>query len=61
MNENEFESTKLLKFKYTRGDQIFQSFCKIGLPQKLGPPYLIRRNLKTLRKVLLNHAQCIEI
>ena len=38
MNEDEFGSTKLLKSKYWRGDQIIQTFFKIGSPQKLGPP-----------------------
>ena len=38
MNDNEFESTELLKFKYRRGAQRIQTFCKIGFPQKLGPP-----------------------
>ena len=61
MNDDEFGSIKLLKLKYRRGDQIIQTFCKIGSPQKLGPPSLICRNFKTLRKVLLNHEECIEI
>ena len=60
MNDKEFGSRKLLKLKYRRGDQIIQTFCKIGSPQKLGPPSLICRNLKTLREVLLNHTKCIE-
>ena len=55
INDEEFGSVKLLKFKYRRGDQIIQTFCKIGSPQKLGPPSLICRNFKTLKKVLLNH------
>ena len=29
--------------------------------QKLGPPFLIFRNFKTLREELLNHGECIEI
>ena len=61
MNDEEFESTELLKFKYRRGDQIIQTSFKICSPQKLGPPSLTFRNFKTLRKVLLNHAVCIEI
>ena len=60
INGEEFGSKKLLKLKYRRGDQIIQTFCKIGSPQKLGPPSLICRNLKTLREVLLNHTKCIE-
>ena len=61
MNDEEFGSKKLLKLKYRRGDQIIQTFCKIGSPQKLGPPSLICTNLKTLREVLLNHAEYIEM
>ena len=61
MNDEKFESLKLLKLKYRRGDQIIQTFCKIGSPQKLGPPSLICRNFRTLRKVLLNHAEYIEM
>ena len=61
MSADEFCSMKLLKFKYSREDQIIQTFCKICSPQKLGPPTLICRNLKTLSKVLLNHAEQIQI
>ena len=61
MNDEEFGSRKLLKLKYSREDQIIQTFCKIGFPQKLDPPFLISRNLKTLRKVSLNHAEYIEM
>ena len=61
MNEEEIVSIKLLKLKYRTGDQIIQTFWKIGSPQKLGRPSLICRNFKTLQKVLLNHAECIEI
>ena len=59
MNDEEFGSGKLLKLKERRGDQI-QTFCKIGSPQKLGPPSLICRKLKTVREVLLNHTKWIE-
>ena len=61
MNDEEFGSLKLLKLKYSRGDQIIQTFCRIGSPLKLGPPSLICGNLKTLRKVLLNQAERIKI
>ena len=62
MNDEEFWSKKLLKLENRRGDQIIQTFCKIGSsPQKLGPPSLICRNFKTLRKVLLNAEECFEI
>ena len=55
MNDDEFGSIKLLKLKYRSGDQIIQTFCKIDSPS------LISTNIKSLRKVLLNHAECIEI
>ena len=61
MNDEEFGSKKLLKLKYRRGDQIIQTFCKIGFLQKLDPRSLICTHLKTLRKVLLNHAEYIEM
>ena len=61
MNDEEFESLKLLKFNYSMVDQIIETFCKIKSPHKLGPPSLISRNFKTLRKVLPNHAKWIEI
>ena len=61
MNDDEFGSTKLLKFKHRMGNQIIRTFWKIGSPQKLDPPSLICRSFKTLTKVLLNHAECIEI
>ena len=60
MNDEEFRSIELLRFKYKRGDQIIQTFFKTGSPQKLDPASLICRNLKTLTKVLLNHTKCIE-
>ena len=62
MNDDEFGSIKLLKLKYTSGDEIIQTFCKIDfLPEIRSPPSLISRNFKTLRKVLLNDTECIEI
>ena len=60
MNDEELGSRKLSKLKYRRGDQIIQTFCKIGSPQKLGPPSFISRNFKTLRKVLLNMQNALE-
>ena len=42
-------------------DQIIQTFCKIGSPQKLGPPSLICRNFRTLRKAYHIHAEWTEI
>ena len=61
MNDEKFGCIKLLKLKYRMGEQIIQTFCRIGSTQKLGPTSLICRNFKTLRKVLLNHAECIVI
>ena len=61
MNDGEFESRKLLKLKYRRGDQIIETFCKIGSPQKLGSPSLVCRNFKRPTKILANHTERIEI
>ena len=61
MNDEEFGSRKLVKLKYRRGHQMIQKFCKIGSPQKLGPPSLICRNFRTLRKVLVIHAEVTEL
>ena len=61
MNDEEIGYLELLKLKYRRGDQIIQSFCKIGSPKKLDPTSLMFRNSKSLRKVLLIHAKFIEI
>ena len=64
MNDEKLGSIKLLKLKYKRRDQMIQTFWKIVSPQKLDrppSPPLICRNLKTLRKKLLNHAECIQI
>ena len=59
MNDEEFVSFKFLK--YRKGEQIIQSFFRIGFPKKLCPPYLIWGSFKMLRKVLLNYVECIEI
>ena len=61
MNDKKFWFVKVLKLKYRRGDQIIQTFCKICSTLILGPPTLTCRTFKTLRKVLLNHAECVEI
>ena len=61
MNDGELRSIELLRLKYRREEQIIQTFCKIGSPQKLGPLSLVSRNFKALRKVLLNHAEYIEL
>ena len=53
MNDEQIVSIKLWKLKYRRGDQIIQTLCKIGSPQKLGPSSLICRNFKSLTKKIL--------
>ena len=61
MNHEEFGSRKLLKYKYRSEEQIIQNFCKLGSLQKLGPSCLICRNFRTLRKMLMIHAEWSEI
>ena len=61
MNDEEFESLNLSNANYRRGEQIIQTFWKIDSRKKLAPSSLISRNFRTLRKVLINHAECIEI
>ena len=61
MNEEKISRLKVLKLKYRRVDEIIQTFFKIGSLKKLGPPTLICRNFKTVTKLFLNHAECIEI
>ena len=43
------------------GTKKIQTFCWIGSAKKLGAVSLIFGNFKSPRKVLLNHAECIEI
>ena len=59
--DEKFGSIKLLELKNTRGDQIIETFYKIGSPQKLGPASFISRNFKTLKKVLLNDGECFKM
>ena len=61
MKSKESASRKLLKLKYRMGNQLIKTFYKIGSSQKLGHPCLICRNSETLRELLLNHVECIEI
>ena len=49
-DDGEFESLILLKFKYRTGDQISQTFYKIGAPQKFGSLFLISGNFKKSEK-----------
>ena len=53
INDQEFASRK----GRPNNSEILQNW----FPQKLDPHSLSCRNLKTLGKVLLNHAECIEI
>ena len=46
-NNEEVGSFKLLKFKYRRGDQIIQLFCRIGSPQEIRSPLF---NLRKFQK-----------
>ena len=53
MNDEEFGSFKVLKLKYRRGEQIIYSCSVESVPsKKLG-------NFKKLRKLLLNHKECM--
>ena len=63
VNDEEFGSLKLSKLKYRRGDVIIQPFCRIGCPEEIRSPLppLIFGNLKTLRKLLLNHVVCFKM
>ena len=61
MNDKKFGSRKLLKLKYRKGEQIIQTFYKIGFLQKLSHPSLISKNFKALTKVLKIHEEYIEI
>ena len=67
MNDEEYQFIKVFKFKETSGDQIIQLFWKILFPQEITSPSLIWGNLENLRKVrplrkvLLNHIECIEV
>ena len=36
---------------------MIQAFCEVVSTQKFGIPSLICKNIKALRKVLLNHAE----
>ena len=47
MNDKEFGSFKLVKLKYKKGDQIIQSFCRIGSLQEIRSPFV---NLSKFQK-----------
>ena len=54
MNDKEFGSFKLLKLKYRRGDQIIQTFWRIGSPQEIRSPLF---NLMNFQKPEKNTAE----
>ena len=49
------------RLKYRREDQINESFCRTGPHKKLSLSSLVLGNFEHLRKVLLNHVECVEI
>ena len=49
------------KIEIQKGRPNNSAFCGMDSPKKLGPASLIFRNLKSLRKLLLSHADCIQI
>ena len=51
MSDGEFESLKLLKLKYRRGDQIFQRFCRISFPQEIRAPLFNLREFEKSEKI----------
>ena len=64
MNDKEFGFIEPLISKYRRGvgptnSDIMENWLPPP-PPKLDPPSFISRNFKTLKKVLPNHAECIE-
>ena len=61
MNNEELESLNLLKLKYRRVNEIIHPFYRIGPPPRNKfSTSLISGNVKTLRDVLLNHAEDVE-
>ena len=60
MNDEESGFLRLLKLKYRRGTKYFSVSAELVVPRKLGAPSWICGNLESLRKLLLNHAECIE-
>ena len=61
MNDEELGSLKFLKLKYKSGDQIVQSFYRIGSPQEIRSPLCNLRNFKEPRKTLVNQKECLEM
>ena len=54
MNDEEFGSRKLLKLKYRRGDQIIQTFCKIGSSPEIRSPLFNLRKFQDSEEILPN-------
>ena len=52
---------KTFKIEIQKGGPKNLDFLQSWFPQELGPPCLIWRNYNTLKKVLMSHAECIEI
>ena len=48
VNDEELDSLKFLKFKYSRGDKIIQPFCRIGSHQEISYPFF---NLRKFQKI----------
>ena len=61
MNDEKFRSLKVLKLKSRKGDEIIQTFWRIGpppTPQKLVALSLMGTNFKSFRK---DHTEPIEL
>ena len=51
MNDKKFGSFKCLMLKYRRGEQIIQSFCRIGSLQEIrSPPLQVEETFKNCQK-----------
>ena len=58
INDEKFGSFKCLILKYRRGDQIIQSFCRVGSPQEIRSPLF---NLSKFWKPLKSTAELYRI
>ena len=61
MNDKEFELMKLVKWKYRTGGPNNSDFLQNWFPPEIRSLTLICGNAKSLRRLLLNQAECIEI
>ena len=50
MNDKEFASFKLLKFRYSRVDQIIHPFCRIGSSKEIRSPFFNLTKFQKLEK-----------